>query len=138
MQHPAHALVGEALRLLVERERHPLLAVAVLDLLRDVLHVLRWVRVLWDLDLLAEELAVADRDGAAERLELRPGVLDVVLARHLRARELEHGRQHVAERSAARVRDGERARRIRRDEFDLQPLPSERARAAEITARAHD
>ncbi len=84
------------------------------------------------------ELAIPDGNGPAERIELRPRVLDVVLALDGRARELENRRQHVAERTAARVGDGERACRIRGDELDLHALASERLGAAEVGAGAHD
>src|SRR5207249_1143671 len=68
----------ETLGLLLQRKLRPFVAVARLDLGRDVLHVLGWIRIGGYLDLLALELAITDRDGATEGVELRPGVLDVV------------------------------------------------------------
>ena len=88
-QHPAHAVVGEARGLLLEPQAHPLVSVAVLDLARDVLHVLGWIGVVRDLDGLAVELSIPDRDRTPEGLELSARVLDVVLALHPRASELE-------------------------------------------------
>src|SRR5439155_1383769 len=97
---PLHALGCEALRLLLERELPPLVAVTGLDAGGDVLHVLGGVRVRGYFDVFAVELPVPDRDRAAERVELRPGVLDVVLALDRRARELKDRRQNVADRHA--------------------------------------
>src|SRR6266550_4272188 len=135
---PLDAERRETLGLLLQRELHPFVAVARLYLGRDVLHVLGWIRIGGYLDLLAVELAVTDRDGPAERVELCPGVLDVVLTLDGRARELEDRREHVAEWTAARVRDRERPRGIRGDELDLHPLAGERLGATELGTRSHD
>src|SRR5438093_1741247 len=138
LQDPLDAFGREAFRLLVERELHPLVAIPRLDPSRDVLHVVGGIGVRRDLDLLAVELPVADRDRAAERDELRPGVLDVVLALDSRAGELENRRQHVTERPAAGIRYGERPGRIRGDELDLHALAGKRLRATEVRSGAHD
>src|SRR5207248_10399509 len=118
---PFHAHGCEPLRLLLERELHPFVALARLDAGSDVLHVLRRVRVRGYFDRLAVQLPVADRDRAAERVELRPGVLDVVLALDRRARELKDRRENVSKRPAARVRDGQGPWWIRGDGLQLEP-----------------
>ena len=122
----------------LERELHPLVAVPRLDPRGDVLHVFGRVGIGWDLDVLAVELAVTDRDGSPECVELRTGVLDVVLALDRRARELEDRRERVTERPAAGVGDGERSGRIRGHELDLHALAGERLRAAELLVRPDD
>jgi hypothetical protein len=94
----------------------------VLDLRCDVLHVVAGICVRRDLDLLAEELPVADRHGFPEALHLRAAVLDVVLAMNIGTGELEDGREHVAERPATRVRERERTGGIRGHELDLDAL----------------
>src|SRR4051812_9704448 len=80
---------GERLGLLIELELAVAGPVGLLDLHGDVLHVLALVAVGRHLDAFAEELAVADRDRDAEALHLRTDVLDVVLARDVRAGERE-------------------------------------------------
>ena len=109
-----------------------------LDLRRDLGHVLARIRVLRDLDLFAEELPVADRNGLAEARDLRAAVLDVVLALHVGAREPQHGREHVPQRAAARVRERERAGRVGGDELDLDAFPLQRLRAAVVRAVGDD
>src|SRR5437879_5325281 len=128
----------ETLGLLLQRKLRPFVAVARLDLGRDVLHVLGWIRIGGYLDRLALELAITDRDGATEGVELRPGVLDVVLPLDGRARELEDRREHVAERTAARVRDRERPGGIRGNELNLHPLAGERVGSTEGGTRSRD
>ena len=51
--------------------------------------ILGWIGVVRDLDGLAVELSIPDRDRTPEGLELSARVLDVVLALHPRASELE-------------------------------------------------
>ena len=110
----------------------------VLDLRGDVLHIVARVSVLPDLDLLAVELAVTDGDGLAETLHLRAAVLDVVLALHVGARELQHRGEHVAERTATRVRKREWAGRVRGYELDLDALSAQCRGAAVVGAFADD
>src|SRR5688572_31874627 len=124
--------------LLIQGERAVDVAVYVLDLCGDVLHVVAGVGVRWDLDLLAVELAVTDGDRFTEALHLRAAVFDVVLALHVRAGELQHRREHVAQRTATRVRERERAGGVRRYEFDLDALAPERGRAPVVGALADD
>ena len=112
-------------RLVVELTAMPLA-----DRPREVDDVIRGVAVLGHGKTgLAAELEVADRDAAAEDLELCPGVVDVVLTLHGRAVEREHIGQHVADRTTAGVRHCHRSGRVRRDELDLD-LPARQCLAA--------
>src|SRR5690606_24026939 len=80
----------------------PAVAVLFLEDLGDVDDVLGGVLTLLETDLLAEELAVARVDAAAERLHLLAVVVDVELARDVVAGSVEQARHGVAHVSAAR------------------------------------
>src|SRR5262249_35408017 len=69
-----------------------------------------------------ERLAVARHHGGVERLHPAAGVVDVVLALHPVAGEVEQVRQRVAERAGPAVGGVEDAGRVGRDELDLHPL----------------
>ena len=97
------------------------------QLRREVVDVGAAVAVLGDLG------PGADRDHRrAQVADLRPEVVEVVLARRLVAGRLEHAAQQVADERAPRVADVERARRIGRHELDVDPL-----RASAAVRRPH-
>src|SRR6185437_17082757 len=66
-------------------------------------------------DLLAERLAIAQEGGTREHVDLSAGVVDVVFARHLMAREIQERRQRVTEHRATAMTDMHRARGIGRN-----------------------
>ena len=66
------------------------------------------------------ELQVAPLDGASEHVHLRAVVVDVVLAVHVVAREVEHVAHGVAERSPAAMAHVQGTGRVRRDELVVQ------------------
>jgi hypothetical protein len=66
------------------------------------------------------ELQVAPLDGASEHVHLRAVVVDVVLAVHVVAREVEHVAHGVAERRPAAVAHVQGTGRVRRDELVVQ------------------
>lgn len=92
------------------------------QLLGEADDVLAVVAVLRQLRLLAELLAVARLDRPREVVHLRAGVVDVVLARHFVAREVEHVAQRVADGRAAGMAQVQAAGRVGADELDLHAL----------------
>ena len=96
---------------------------------RELLYVLPLVAVLRDRFALAHGL-----DGGAKAVHLRAGVVVVVLARDLVAREREQARDRVAVGAVPRGRDGERSRRVRRHHLDLDSLRRGGRCAAEFAA----
>ena len=79
--------------------------------------------VLAPVAVLGRLLPAPDRlDRGAEALHLRAGVVVVVLARDLVARELELARDRVADRAVARRGDRDRPGRVGRDHLDLDLL----------------
>ena len=62
-------------------------------------------------------------DGRAEQIDLAAGVVEVVLALDLVAREREHARDRVAVGAVSRRADCERPRGVRRDQLHLDLLP---------------
>ena len=120
--HPLHAERREDPRLLLERQAAEALALARQDRARDIRDVLALISLRRQRRVLAQELAVPDRDGLSEHVELRAAVLDVELAGHIGAEEGEHAPERVPERAAARVGEMQRSGRIRRNELDLDPL----------------
>ena len=106
---------AEALEGRLDLLEHPRHGVARLP--REVGDVVALVAVLGRL------LAAPDRlDGRAEPVHLRPGVVVVVLALDPVPGELEQPRDRVAVGAVPRRRDGDRARRVRGDELDLDAL----------------
>ena len=81
-------------------------------------------------DVFAERLAVAQEGRAREHIDLRAGVVDVVLARDVEAGEVEQVGQRVAEHRAAAMADMHRPGRIGGDVFDIDLL-----RLADAAAR---
>ena len=73
-------------------------------------------------DVLAQRLAVAQIGGAGQRIDLRAGIVDVVLARHLVAGELQQVGQRIAEHRAAAMADVHRPGRVGRDVLDVDAL----------------
>ena len=94
-------------------------AVAFLDLGGHLLHVVALVGVGREGHGDAEEVEVAQPGGQRQDVHLPPGVVDVVLAGHVEAGELEHVGERGAVGGAAAVADVERAGGVGRDELDL-------------------
>ena len=78
-----------------------------------------------------ERLAVAQEGRAGEHVDLRAGVVDVVLARHLVAGEGEERGERIAEHGAAAVADMHRPGRVGRHVLDVDLLPRALPAAAE-------
>ena len=95
--------------------------------------------VVADVAALGHLLAARPRaDRLPELLDLGPGVVEVVLARHRVAGEAEHARQRVAVGGVAAAGRGQRARRVGRDELDVDPQRRRRAAAAvAVAGREH-
>ena len=70
-------------------------------------------------DALAKRFAVAQECRAREHIDLRAGVIDVVFARDVIARELQQAAQRIAEHRAAAMTDMHRSGRIGRDVLDI-------------------
>ncbi len=85
-------------------------------------------------DVLAERLAVAQERRARQHVDLRAGVVDVVLARHREAGDRQQIGERIAEHRAAAMADMHRPGRIGRDVFDVHRLA--RADAAPAVVRA--
>src|SRR5262249_62376370 len=77
-------------------------------------------------------------DRGPELLHLRAGVVVVVLPLHPVAGELEQPCDRVAIRAVARRGDGDRARRVRGDHLDLNPLALRGFAGAEVAAPGDD
>jgi hypothetical protein len=71
-------------------------------------------------------------------IDLDPGIVDIELAGDFVASDLEQSADAVAQGRTATVTHVERPRRIRRDEFDVDPTAPPHLGAAEIRARGHD
>ena len=85
----------------------------------------------------AQRLAVAQIGGAREHVDLRAGIVDVVLARHREAGECQQRRQRIAEHRAARVADMHRPGRIGGHVFDVD-LAARAGVAAAVVASLRD
>ena len=83
------------------------------------LEVVAGIEALGDRDRLTERLAVAQEGGAGEHIDLRAGIVDVVLARHRPAGGGEQVRERVAEHRAAAVADMHRPGGVGRDVLDV-------------------
>ena len=81
-------------------------------------------------DVFAERLAVTQVDRAGERLNLRPGIVDVIFPRHLVAGEFEQGGQRIADHRTAAVAHVHRTGRVGRNVFDIDPPSGADGRAA--------
>jgi hypothetical protein len=102
--------------------RHRLQLVAVLggERLPDRLQIVAGIKPFRNLaDVLAERLAVAQEGRAREHIDLRAGVVDVIFARDVKARERQQVGQRIAEHRAAAMADMHRPGRIGRDVFDI-------------------
>ena len=73
-------------------------------------------------DVLAERLAVSQERRAREHVDLGAGVVDVVFAGHVVAREREQTAQGIAEHRTAAMPDMHRSGRIGGDVFDIDLL----------------
>ncbi len=71
---------------------------------------------------LAERLAIAQERRAGEHVDLGAGVVDVVFARDVVARELQQAAQRIAEHRAAAMADMHRPGGVGRDVFDIDLL----------------
>ena len=74
--------------------------------------------------------SVARVQRVAERRELVPGVVEVVLAVHLRALRRQQVRDRVADRDPAAAARVQRAGGVGRDELEIDPLAGQRLRGA--------
>ena len=91
---------------------------------RVALHARKLDDVLAAVAVFGRLLPAPDRvDREAEALDLGAGVVVVVLALDLVAREREQAREGIADRTVARRRDRERAGRVGGDHLDLHALP---------------
>src|SRR5690606_2218010 len=88
---------------------------------RDVLDVLPAVAVLWHLAAVR-----AGEEGPCEAVDLRAVVVEVVLARDVRAARGEQPRERVADGGPAHPADVQGPRGVRRDELEVDLLPRER------------
>ena len=82
----------------------------------------------------------AERDGlqaAGEPLDLRPGVVHVVLAAHVGAAGLQQPGDGVPDRGPPRGPEGDRTGRVGRDELQVELLPGQRIGAAVGGAGGH-
>ena len=70
-------------------------------------------------DVLAERLAIAQERRAREHIDLRAGIVDVIFAGDVIARERQQACQRIAEHRAPAVADMHRPGRIGRDIFDI-------------------
>ena len=77
---------------------------------------------------------VAQVDRAGQHIDLRAAIVDVVLARHVVAREIQQAGQRIAKDGAAGVTHVQRPRRVRRDVFHVHPLACPQGGAAEVRA----
>jgi hypothetical protein len=73
-------------------------------------------------DLLAQRLAVAQIGGTGQRIDLCAGIVDVVLAGHGVAGELQQVGERIAEHGAAPMADMHRPGRVGGDVFDVDLL----------------
>ena len=89
------------------------LAVVGGELRADRLQIVARIEPFGDLaDLLAERLAVAQEGRAREDIDLSAGIVDVVFARHGKAREGEQIGERIAEHRAAGMADMHGAGRV--------------------------
>jgi hypothetical protein len=115
LQHPRIEVDAEALEARLDLFQHPGNRIVVAR--GELGDVVAPVAVLGRL------LAAPDSlDRGVEALQLRAGVVVVVLARDLVARELELARDRVADRAVPARGDGDRPGRVGRDHLDLQRL----------------
>ena len=100
--------------------------------------VIARVQPLGDDDGGAERLPVAQVERAREHVDLRARVVDIILADHARAGELQQAGERVAHHRAAAMAHVHRAGRVRRDILDVDDNPRRCVRAAVIVAGCRD
>ena len=93
-------------------------------------------------DLFTERLAIAQIGGAREHIDLRAGIVDVILARNIVAGKRKQIGKRIAEHGSATVTDMHRSGGIDGDIFDVDlfggaPCPIGRC-AAEIRTECKD
>ena len=122
------------------RHGEVLVAVALVDEPGQLLDVVAVVAVVREFDrvLTLDELEVARLDGLAEQVDLIAGVIDIELTPDIVARALEHGRERVAEHTAARVADRHGAGGVGGHELHHDFLPVTVVHAAVVRAGALD
>jgi hypothetical protein len=99
------------------------------------LEIIAGVKALRDLaDILAQGLAISQKGGAREHVDLRAGVIDVVFARHGIACKGEQTCERIAEHRAAAMADMQGAGWIGGDIFDIDRLARAHAAAAVVIA----
>ena len=91
------------------------------EFLRDRADVITPIAVLGKRKLLAKALQVAQPDAGREYFHLSTGIVDVVLALHGETGGVEQVRERCAECGETTVTNMQRARGIRRNEFDENP-----------------
>jgi hypothetical protein len=87
-------------------------------------------------DVLTERLAVAQECGTRERIDLRAGVVDVVLARHRKSGERQQIGKRVAEHRTTAVPDVHGSGWVGGDIFDIDRLAGADAALAVVRTRA--
>ena len=122
------------------RHGEVLVAVALVDEPGERLDVVAVVAVVREFDrvLTLDELDVARLDGLAEQVDLIAGIIDIELTPDIVARALEHGRERVAEHTAARVADRHGAGWVGGHELHHDLLPVTVVHAAVVRAGALD
>ena len=88
--------------------------------LADRLQVVARIKPVGNCDLFAQRLAVAQECRARQNVHLAAGIVDVILARDVIAREGKKVRERVAEHGAATMPDVHRSGRIRRHVLDVE------------------
>ena len=87
-------------------------------------------------DVLAQRLAVAEEGRTREHVHLAAGIVDVVFARDVEAREDEQVCEGITKDGAAAMADMHRASRVRRNVFDVE-LAALAGRASAVGRSAH-
>ena len=109
----------------------PARAVALGDRRTDVLQVLAGIEAFGNrADVIAQRLLVAQEGRAAERVDLRAGIVDVVLLGDGVARLGEQVGERIAHHRAARMRNMQRPGRVGRDVLDIHLLAAAHLRIA--------
>ena len=88
----------------------------------DVVDVIAAVAVVGEAQLLAAEFEIAQPHAGGEDVHLPAGVVDIVLALHLKPAGFQHAGEAGAVGRAASMADVQRAGRIGGDEFHGDPL----------------
>jgi hypothetical protein len=123
VEHRLNRRLAEHREPLLLRHLHHVVAVIGGEHDRDGLQIIARIEAFGDLaDVLAERLAVAKVQRPGERIDLRARIVDIIFLGDPEAGRLEDPRQAVADDGAAAMAHVQRARRVRRNIFDVDPL----------------